>query len=181
MCVYDAPPQVGHLLAIAQSQSRDLALPVITQVMQLLRNAKLAAGRRSSAAAAVGGGGGCRGAAPRARHSRRQAGAVETRAAAAAQGVPHHRLGHRGEHPPWRQPCMSTMLASAVLCLRRLWAGLSGQSFASSPSLVAENEYAGCESAMEKVVLNSLTPSRAALLTRILPACMPERTVTPHM
>jgi streptogramin lyase len=45
--------QVGHLLAIAQSQSRDPALPVITQVMQLLRNAKLAAGRRSSAAAAV--------------------------------------------------------------------------------------------------------------------------------
>lgn len=45
--------QVGHLLAITQAQSRDQALPLFTQTMELLRNARLAAGRRSSAVAAA--------------------------------------------------------------------------------------------------------------------------------
>lgn len=38
-----APPQVGHLLAFAQAQTGDRALPLVTQTMRLLRRARLAA------------------------------------------------------------------------------------------------------------------------------------------
>ena len=38
-----ASPQVGHLLAFAQAQTGDRALPLVTQTMRLLRAARLAA------------------------------------------------------------------------------------------------------------------------------------------
>ncbi len=41
---------MGHLLAFVQAQPGDRALPLVTQTMELMRNAHLVAGRRASAA-----------------------------------------------------------------------------------------------------------------------------------